>query len=273
MSDWKKRDYSKIGNPRINEALFYPRYDFAPISAKLLIKQIMIPVSAGGAISSIWPEMEQSSATILFFHGNGEIASEYVDIAGLFKQMSIRFICVDYRGYGLSSDMPTINLMMKDAHDIFKFVLSQINTEKEILIIMGRSLGSASALEIAAAYGDQIDGLIIESGFAETLPLLRTLGADPDYLGIKEEDGFANTDKIRDIAKPVLIIHAEEDFLIPIIQAEKLFAAAKSSQKRFLKIPNAGHNDIFFEGMKEYLSAVKELINTAAKRKAQVENY
>lgn len=267
MSNWKKRDYSKIDNPQINEVLFYPRYDFATISAKLLIKQIMIPVSGGGVISSIWPELEKSRASILFFHGNGEIASEYIDIAGLFKQMSIRFICVDYRGYGLSSDMPTINLMMKDAHDIFKFVLSQVNTEKETFIIMGRSLGCASALEIAFAYDDKIDGLIIESGFAETLPLLRTLGADPDYLGIKEEDGFANEEKIKNFSKPLLIIHAEDDYLIPINQAEKLFTAADIPQKKFLRIPDAGHNDIFFAGMKDYLKAIKELINISAREK------
>lgn len=267
MSDWKKQDYSKIDNPQINEALFYPRYDFAPISAKLLIRQVMIPVSAGGAISSIWPDMEKSRASILFFHGNGEIASEYIDIAGLFRQMSIRFICVDYRGYGLSSDMPTINSMMNDAHDIFKYVLSQINTNNELLIIMGRSLGCASALEIGFAYGDQIDGLIIESGFAETLPLLRTLGADLDYLGIKEEDGFANEYKIGTINKPLLIIHAEEDYLIPINQAEKLFKAANGPQKEFLKISNAGHNDIFFQGMRDYLRAISELIDTAEKKR------
>ena len=169
-------------------------------------------------------------------------------------------------------ETPAASLMIQDAHEIFKYVYAQTREKGELLAVMGRSLGSASALEIASAYGDQIDGLIIESGFAETLPLLRTLGVDPDYFEIKEEDGFANRDKIKNFTKPLLIIHAEDDFLIPLIQAEKLFAAANSTQKKFLKIPNAGHNDIFVAGIKEYLTAVSELMKTAIEWKKSGNN-
>ena len=263
----ESHNYSRIDRPEINSVLFYPRLDPVWIAADQYVEAVMILVSAGGVVSSLWTETKKSSATILFFHGNGELASEYINIAGLFLKMDIRLICVDYRGYGRSSGNPTVSLMMEDAHDILKYVSSQINKNEELLVIMGRSLGCASALEIAAIYGDQIDGLIIESGFAETLPLLRTLGADPDYLKIREEDGFANNEKIKSFPKPLLIIHAENDFLIPVNQAEKLFAAASSQQKKFLKILNAGHNDIFFTGMKAYLAAVNELIKAAAKWK------
>ena len=48
---------------------------------------------------------------------------------------------------------------------------------------MGRSLGSASALEIAAHYPEEISGLILESGFAHTYNLFMTLGIDPRLLG------------------------------------------------------------------------------------------
>jgi pimeloyl-ACP methyl ester carboxylesterase len=267
MSDRGNHNYSRIDLPEINSVLFYPRRDPVCIKENQFVKTVMIPVSAGGFVSSLWAETNKSSAAILFFHGNGELASEYIDIAGLFLQMNIRFICVDYRGYGCSSGKPTVSLMMEDARDIFKYVSSRINKKEERLVIMGRSLGCVSALEIATVYGDQIDGLIIESGFAETLPLLKTLGADPDYLKIREEDGFANKEKIKLFPKPLLIIHAENDFLIPVNQAEKLFAAANSLQKKFLKIPNAGHNDIFFTGIKAYLAAVNELMKAAAKWK------
>ncbi|MEN6331267.1 MAG: alpha/beta hydrolase [Smithella sp.] len=272
MSGLEKRNYSKIDHPQISRALFYPRYDSMEITENPYLKRVMIPVGEDVSISSIWAAMEKAPATILFFHGNGEIASDYIDIAGIFWQMNIRLICVDYRGYGRSSGDPAASLMIQDAHDIFKYVYSQTSEKEEILVIMGRSLGSAPALEIAAEYGEQIGGLIIESGFAETLPLLRTLGIDPDDLEIKEEDGFANKDKINNFAKPLLIIHAEDDFLIPIVQAEKLYAAAKAPQKKFLKIPNAGHNDIFVAGIKEYLTAVSELMKSALQFKVAGQN-
>jgi pimeloyl-ACP methyl ester carboxylesterase len=49
--------------------------------------------------------------------------------------------------------------------------LKENNIEGKI-IIMGRSLGSASALEICSYYHEKIDGLIVESGFAYAIPLL-----------------------------------------------------------------------------------------------------
>ena len=62
---------------------------------------------------------------------------------------------------------------------------------------MGRSLGSASALELAWAHKTDIDALVIESGFALAAPLLRLLGVDTEAIGFSEEKGFRNIDKIR----------------------------------------------------------------------------
>lgn len=261
MTHWKNIDYSKIDLPEINNVIFYPRRDLVCTLANQFVKSIMIPVGDGEVISTVWSEKENMQGSILFFHGNGEIASDYLDIAHIFLQMGIRFICADYRGYGHSSGIPTITSMIEDAHDIFKYVHNRLLDNNEPLIVMGRSLGSAPALELAATYSDKIDGLIIESGFAETLPLLRTLGVDPTYLQINERDGFANSDKISNIFQPLLIIHAEADFLIPIEQAEKLFATAGSLHKKILRIPAAGHNDIFFMGMEDYLKSVYVLLD------------
>ena len=124
---------------------------------------------------------------------------------------------------------------------------------------MGRSLGSASALELASSYGSRIDGLIIDSGFAYALPLLRLIGADPDQLGLSEEQGFGNADKIRQFHGPTLVIHAELDHIIPYSAGVTLFEASPAGNKRMLTIPHANHNTIFMHGLNEYLNAVGEL--------------
>jgi hypothetical protein len=265
MSRWENRNYSKIDRVEINSVLFYPCRDLTAIEGNTFVKEISIPLKSGEVISGIRAHPDNSEGSILFFHGNGEIASDYIDIASIFQQMNISFICVDYRGYGKSSGYPGASSMIDDAHDIFEYIRDLTRGEKNVFIIMGRSLGCVSALEIAASYENEIDGLIIESGFAQTLLLLKTLGADAGYLGIKEEDGFDNGRKIGFFSKPLLIIHAMEDFLIPISQAQILFDIATSPHKTFLKIPNAGHNDIFFQGMKDYLTEINKLIKTAAK--------
>jgi len=121
----------------------------------------------------------------------------------------------------------------------------------------GRSLGSASALELAARYPAGIDGLIIESGFAFAEPLLRLLGVDLHAVNFREAEGFRNLDKIRDFRKPVLIIHAEFDHIIPFSDGQAFYEASTSPDKTLLKIPGANHNDIFSRGLTEYMAAVK----------------
>jgi hypothetical protein len=124
---------------------------------------------------------------------------------------------------------------------------------------MGRSLGSASALELASHYGNQIDGLVIESGFAYASPLLKLLGINVEVLGLREEEGFSNLEKIRRFAKPTLVIHAEQDHIIPVSEGQALYEASTATNKTILTIPAANHNDIFLKGMGAYMQALTEL--------------
>ena len=125
---------------------------------------------------------------------------------------------------------------------------------------MGRSLGSASAIELASARGDDIEALIIESGFAQAAPLLNLLGIDTRRLGFKEENGFRNIDKIRKFRKPTLIIHAEFDHIIPYSDGQALFEASGAENKKLLQIPGANHNDIFARGLSAYLTAIQNMV-------------
>jgi fermentation-respiration switch protein FrsA (DUF1100 family) len=114
---------------------------------------------------------------------------------------------------------------------------------------------SASAIELASIRRQSIDGLIIESGFAFAEPLLRLLGVDLRILNFNENKGFRNLDKIGSFNKPVLIIHAEFDHIIPFSDGQALFDASPSADKLLLKISGANHNDIFSRALMEYMAA------------------
>ena len=206
---------------------------------------------------------------ILFFHGNGEIARDYDDIGTLFVRLGINFIVVDYRGYGCSGGRPTTSAMMADCHRIFDFVINWMakNDFSGPLVIMGRSLGSASALELAMRHKDRIDGLVVESGFALAGPLLSLLGVDLSLIGFDENVGFANVDKISTITMPTVIIHTEFDHLIPYSDAEYLFKACPAADKKLIKIPGANHNDIFIRGIDPYMEAISNLVEKLSTRK------
>jgi pimeloyl-ACP methyl ester carboxylesterase len=127
------------------------------------------------------------------------------------------------------------------------------------LYVMGRSLGSAAAIEIAARADKRLAGLIIESGFANTVALLARLGLQ--VRGADEErDGFGNAAKLSRIALPVLILHGQDDVLIPASDAHELHRRCASPDKQLVLIPRAGHNDLMMVGMKTYLDAIRRFV-------------
>ena len=117
-------------------------------------------------------------------------------------------------------------------------------------------MGSAPALEIAAHAGDAIDGLIIESGFAHTIDLVRRLGMLSLEDADEARDGFGNLEKMASISVPILILHGLEDWVIPVAEGIALFENAVAEGKNLVTIPDAGHNDILVTGMKPYFQAV-----------------
>ena len=263
MIDISKIDYSKLDAPQVLNVLFHPRPEVIGDEEIDATRDFLIPINDDVFIGTRFHLKGDSAPTILFFHGNGEIVADYDDMGRIYNDMGLNFIPVDYRGYGRSTSNPTVTSMMRDAHVIFEWVRNRMteNGHKGSFMVMGRSLGSASALELAAHYPDLMDGLIIESGFSHVIPLLELLGIHIEALGIKEDEGSRNIDKIKSFHKPTLIIHAEYDHIIPFSQGQDLYDASPAEDKKMLKIPRADHNTLFQYGITEYLNAIKEFID------------
>jgi alpha-beta hydrolase superfamily lysophospholipase len=254
-------DYSAFDIPEVLSFLFYPRKEARDEGGKGFL-EIRIPVDEGVVIGGRFYGAGKTAPLILFFHGNGEIVADYDDVALLYNRMGISFLPVDYRGYGISSGSPTVSGMMRDCRTIFDFT-RRFMREKNMdapLIVMGRSLGSASALEIASNYGDRFDGLVIESGFAFIMPLLKLLGVDEQRVGIDGDAVVDHVSKMESFQKPVLVIHAERDHIIPYRDGLALFNASRSENKKMLTIPGAHHNNIFQLGLDEYMKAIREFV-------------
>jgi fermentation-respiration switch protein FrsA (DUF1100 family) len=151
---------------------------------------------------------------------------------------------------------------------IFEFTRKWLerNDYTASMIVMGRSLGSASVLELASRHRERIDGLIVESGFAFAGPLLELIGLNLSAIGFREEKSFNNLEKIANWDKPTLIIHAEYDHIIPFSEGQTLYDACPSEVKTLLRIPGANHNDIFAVGFTEYMREIKILAGKTERR-------
>lgn len=260
--------FSKLDQPEILRALFHPRpEDACPAPSSAV--DLDIPVAAGVALAARFhPAAELSAPNILFFHGNGEIVGDYDEIGPMYTACGVSFLIADYRGYGRSSGQPTATTMLSDSHVVLREVKIWLAQEKRTgpLIVMGRSLGTACAIELAAAEESSIAALIIESGFALTMPLLLNLGVDVNALGFTEADGFRHAQKIGRVTQPTLILHAQHDELISPASAEILNANSGAKSKEFLIIPGAGHNDILERTGRLYF----EVLSRFAKRIAGI---
>ncbi len=252
-------NYPILDVREVNRFLFYPRGGEPIPPSTERIKTIIIPVEENIIIGARCHVNSKDAPNILFFHGNGEIVSDYDDFAPFFLDLGFNFIPVDYRGYGFSTGSPSVTAMMRDCHAVFSYVKDWLLAEQMSgpLLIMGRSLGSAAALELACNYENDVAGLILDSGFAYTRPLLDNLGLDPDAIGFREEDGFLNIRKIERFQGPALIIHGDNDEIIAFTEGKELYEACPSTLKQLLIIPGAGHNELLMYGLDDYLASLR----------------
>ena len=260
----KDRDYSSLDDPEICRVLFHPRPQISTPGVQTAGEELEIPVAPRVAVGACFHMTHRTNATILFFHGNGEIVADYNDLGPMYNNLGLNFLAVDYRGYGRSGGSPTASTMMADCHPIFRFCKAWLDEHSYTgpLLVMGRSLGSASAIELAAEATYPIHGLVVESGFAFTGPLLRLLGIPWTHHEFSQERDFGNLEKMKTIDVPTLVIHAENDHIIPYSEGQALYDACPAADKRLLKIENADHNSIFMVGLSKYLGAVKSLVES-----------
>jgi len=189
------------------------------------------------------------------------VVSDYDEIAPLYREKRINLVVADYRGYGASGGSPTFTTLVQDAHRLFAAVQEELSLKdfQGDLWVMGRSMGSISALELAYHYPDKMRGIIIESGFASVTRLIRHLRL-PSFGINLEPIEQERLPMIKKISVPALIIHGEFDTLVPLQEAKDLFAYLGSSQKELVIIPGADHNSVMYFGLQKYFAAIQEFI-------------
>ncbi len=258
-------DYSEVDRPSVLVYVFYPRDAFSACPRYGF--DHFVPVAEDVSLHCRFYKDNDSWPWILYFHGNGEVVSDYDEISLFYLKNKINLVVADYRGYGKSTGESTLTDISQDAHIVYDAVKKELEGRgfRSDLWIMGRSLGSISALEIAHQRKDDIRGLIIESGFPSITRLLVHLDVPVAGIDLDKIDRQCLA-MIGEIRVPTLIIHGEYDTLVPPEEAETLMEHIGSQEKRLLIIPGATHNDIMFMGLKQYMEAINAFIESTSNK-------
>ena len=237
-----------IDNPTISNVVFYPRKTKIPEKLESNIKVLKFDIYDNISIGGFIFGTKTENPTILLFHGNGEIASDYQYISPLFLDYNVNLAVVDFRGYGFSSGEPYFTSLISDAmpiYDAFRQWMDEMNY-LDSLFVQGRSLGSVCAAEIGTHNPPKLKGIIFESGFASVFNMMTNLFGirNPDLTpdSLKE---YSNDTRVQKFNVPTLIIHGTADGIIPYSESQLLYQNLPNSvEKKLVLIDEAGHNNI-----------------------------
>ncbi|KAG8728329.1 hypothetical protein FRC11_011324 [Ceratobasidium sp. 423] len=192
-------------------------------------------------LASLLPVALKSHPTILFFHGNSMTRAFYMRTrfySTLSSRLDANVLAIDYRGFGDSQGIPSEQGLLLDARAAWEWLIENGAKEGDITVV-GQSLGtgvSAGLVAELAEEGVSPRGIVLLSPYSSIATLLETynMGGKLPILQPLQKFRFvfgeASTTQLPgaslmffDITCPITIIHATDDWDIPVAHAKALF--------------------------------------------------
>jgi pimeloyl-ACP methyl ester carboxylesterase len=172
---------------------------------------------------------------LLYFGGNGErVEDARAELARWLPDRTVYLVA--YRGYGASEGEPSEGALVGDALALF----DQVAPHHQAVAVLGRSLGSGVAVQVAA--GRPVERLVLVTPFDS---LVRVAAGYFPWVPVNAlmRERFESWRYVGAIHCPVLVIQAEQDEVIPAERTRALVRAF--GQPPLLQVvADAGHNTI-----------------------------
>jgi abhydrolase domain-containing protein 17 len=217
---------------------------------------VYVAADGGARIATLHLPNPAAPLTLLYSHGNAEDLGHLVPYLEAYRRGGFAVLAYDYRGYGLSTGgPPSAARAYRDLRGVYRYAVEEMRIPPSRLILLGRSVGSGPATELAAR--EPVGGLVVESGFVSAFRVVTRAQLLPF-------DRFPNLRHIRRVRAPVLVIHGTEDEVIPLSHGRRLFREAPEP-KRSLWVEGAGHNDLmevagasYWEALRSFAQLVRD---------------
>ena len=219
------------------------------------------PVSATPGAQSLWLESQgerikawvvarPGPRALLYFGGNAEdVAGNVEAFAQAFPDHSLYL--VNYRGFGGSSGRPSEAGLVADALAVF----DHVQREHPAVAVMGRSLGSGVAVQLASAR--PVERLVLVTAYDSLVNVARGYFR---WLPVEllMRDRYESARRAPQVSAPVLVVIAGADEIIPRERSDALAAAFAPGQTRVVVVPGVGHNTLDLSP--QYLEAVRQFL-------------
>jgi uncharacterized protein len=193
---------------------------------------------------------EKAKATVLFLHGNAEnISTHFRNVAWLPAE-GFNVLALDYRGYGASSGEPSLAGMQLDIDAAMRNLLAHKDVDPDKIVILGQSLGGSLAIYYAAhsAYRANIRAVVIDSAFFDYRQITKEklagffLTWPFQWLPwLTMDDDYSPANAVAAISPlPLLLIHGDQDVVVPTHNSQQLFERAKQPKELWI-VPGAEH--------------------------------
>jgi len=198
---------------------------------------IVIPRRDGAKVPCLFLPFKHARFLILYFHGNAEdLGLCHQFCSSMREQFQVHLLAVEYPGYGICPGPCDEEGIVANARAAMTFALDSLQWPSDGIKILGRSLGTGPAVRLASEY--DLAGLILVTPFLSIREVFRgQVGGLADLMN----ERFKNIDLVELVHSPTLIIHGQQDSLIPCEQGEMLYS--KLSCKKMMVCPaEMGHN-------------------------------
>ena len=222
----------------------------APAEAGLpQAREVTLTSSDGEKLIAWFAPPREGKPVVLYFQGNAAGLSAR---AGRFSWMiadGLGLLALCYRGYGGSTGRPTEQGLISDAAAAYGFARAQLPAER--IVLFGESLGTGVAVALAATH--QVAGVVLDAPFTS---IADVAAAAYPFVPVRWalKDTFRSDTRIAKAAAPLLVLHGEDDRVVPIRFGERLFALAREP-KRFVRFPRGGHVDLDDHGAPDVIRA------------------
>lgn len=188
----------------------------------------------GLSIACHYLPADNTKATILYSHGNGEDLGHIRETLEFLNHLGFNVLAYEYPGYGQSKGDPSEANTYVAAQAAYDYLTTELRTPAPCIYLYGRSLGGGPSVELARR--NPVGGIILEGAFVSAFRVKTRWQILP-------WDKFENLKKLEALRCPVLVIHGTHDHTVPFWHGKALHDAAPQ-EKMKLWVEGAGHNNI-----------------------------